>query len=103
MFTENMGGCWLDGGNGFINNSLDVIDIAQTYGFEFPPDYSEEEKNAVISRTAWDEWEEEDGDSELLMFAVESAENFLAELAPRGYWVGWRDGDFGMWEEEDEV
>lgn len=93
-------GCWHDSHHGWRNNALAIIADALDAGFEFPPSlFTPDEVAAVSSWQAWEAWEEECPGSELLFWALEQAEDFLAELAPDGWVIGWNEGDFGMWRE----
>ena len=81
-------GCWFDGARGIYSGEA-IIAEARELGWEWQKE----------------EWEEADfnADSEHYHEAWDGALDYLASLAPEGFWIGPSDsGDFGMWKCEDE-
>ncbi len=75
-------GLLFDGAAGYQANAKRVIDLAVEKGFDImpTPDYSPDD----------------------LMDIEAEASEHLEAYAPAGYWVGWHQGDFGVYPLEDE-
>lgn len=99
---ERFAGCWYDSHRGFTDIALNIVQDALKMGYRYGKTWSKRELHALSSPELWDEWEQEHPDTELLIWAAEEAETYLQSLAPDRYWIGWNDGDFGMWETDDE-
>jgi len=92
-------GCWFDSHHGFEAIAKEAIRAALRCGMPDPD--TEGIRYADIA--IWDGVEVAGGImADDLAFAVEAAEMYLSTLAPAGYWVGWYDGDFGMYPIESE-
>lgn len=75
-------GCLFDGAHGYQTNAVRVQKLAAEYG--------------------WQGGLEDDPDAEWFMEAEDEATDYLAKFAPDGYWVGWDQCDFGVWQNDDE-
>ena len=73
-FTAKDAGVWFDGAAGYGCNARRVIALAGKYGM----------KDATVKP------------GEELDFVADDADRFLADLAPAGFWIGWHEGDYGM-------
>lgn len=96
--TSDMAGCWLDGARGVYIFPA-IIREAESFGMELSEEDTllvsmGEEFMGMSSLTS----EESEG----LFFLAERAEVYLDDLAPEGYWIGFNDGDFGMYPIEEE-
>ena len=74
-------GCIFDGAHGDDFNGLRVQSLAASYG--------------------WDGQQEDDNSLEF-QDAIEEATEYLEQFAPEGYYAGWNDGDYGVWENEED-
>lgn len=86
-------GCWYDSHRGYERIAREVISDAIRLGMvtEFDPEPTGEEGDIlrVLSSDLFD--------------TEEQATDYISNLAPKGFWIGWQDGDFGMWPiDEDE-
>jgi hypothetical protein len=80
--TEVTIGCWIDGGLCNVpTGNTRVVSIAESHGHSPQPAYGASEES--------------------LHEEAVTAEDFLNGLAPDGYWIGWNDGDFGLWQVYD--
>lgn len=84
-------GCWVDGHRG-IYGVTDVIEIAETLGFEL----SDDDKQAVNDYNGAADWGMDDSTASEWVFDLsDRAESWLNDyVAPDGYWFGWHDGEF---------
>jgi len=85
-------GCWFDGARGiYIGEAVIKEALAAGWSAE---GYTEEEFKV----------HGEGVDPEAYQWATDAAEEFLASLAPDGFWIGSNEnGDFGMWQIEAET
>lgn len=95
--TASAAGCWFDGARGIYIGEA-VIAEAQAWGWNAKAaGYTERDL------TVYGYEEDPKGDEEAYNWATDAAEEFLAGLAPEGFWVGFSEqGDFGMWESEED-
>jgi hypothetical protein len=85
-------GCLFDGAHGQEYNDNRVIELAKEYGW-----VDAEEGLGRVDHL--EEIEQTDPD-ELRQYQVEDATTYLEDFAPEGHWVGWYEGDFGVWPED---
>ena len=86
-------GCYFDGAHGYEFNAKRVIELAQAYGMVHPP---------LTTLPKWEEDEASDPHLEALTDDEHNAQDYLDQFAPEGHWVGWHEGDFGVWPTEEE-
>lgn len=90
-------GCLVDSNRG-IYGPVQVVLLAIDRGFDASPFTQEQVEGALDYFGAHrdilesEEWE----------FLPEEAETFLQDFVPAGFWAGWDDGNFGVWENEPD-
>ena len=89
IYTTEDIGCYFDGAFGFEHTGTRVLYMAGAYGFGW---------------TVIDMEKPTDDEYETFMYEVDEAEDYLNEHTVRPdntYW-GWADGDFGLWQYDEE-
>jgi len=89
-------GVWYDGSYGRAVNYGRVIRAAWEMDV-----LSVVEGDRELLMRHQDDAMEDDGDYDVLDHLLYAAEVALGELAPEGYYIGWEDGDFGCWREDE--
>ena len=94
-------GVWFDGTFGQAYNDARVIRLA----YDIDPTFFDSPDDPVwaLTRSVLEDGGDADESvwEDFYATAVYAAD-FLVDYAPEGYWIGWNEGDFGMWEEDDE-
>ena len=89
IYTTEDIGCYFDGAFGFEHNGLRLLYTAGSHGFDWTP--------IDMEKPTDDEYE-------TFMHEVNEAEDYLNEYTTRPdntHW-GWADGDFGLWQHDEE-
>lgn len=81
-------GCLFDGAQGYDCNAKRVIALAIEYGWDA---LTRGERQSSMS-----------SDSESVVDDEQDATTYLEDFAPNGHWVGWYEGNFGVWEDESD-
>ena len=89
QYTLDDIGCYFDGAYGFEHNGLRLLMMAGAHGFDWTP--------IEVDNPSDDAYEE-------FIEEVNDAETFLNEHTTRPdntHW-SWEDGDFGLWQYDEE-